>query len=349
VSQLDIIPGFPDALAVAPPKAREYAALTLDEAIARSHALLDEAAERYEPEKFLLLFSGGSDSSLLAHLVKDRMDCAVHILTSIGIPQTAQYVTAVCAEWTLPVVSAVPPHTYEQLVLGEVRTVKNGQIAWRGFPGSGAHDVMYQRLKERALDTVRRNLVGPRGRAGQIAFVAGTRWSESDRRHRNASELDEDGAVIWVSPIVHWTEGHMREYRERFQCQEHHEHARHMLCHPGALPKSEVSINLHMSGDCLCGAYAKPGELSAIELFYPEVAAKIRALEDQVEATDIPWCRWGAGKDGAGPKDAPASAPGRLCARCAPEVVGQIDLFDHWVEQGLLTAAQATDLRGGTG
>jgi 3'-phosphoadenosine 5'-phosphosulfate sulfotransferase (PAPS reductase)/FAD synthetase len=345
--QIDILPGMPDALGKVPPKAREYEALTLDEAIAKSHAILDEVIERHSPETFLLLFSGGNDSSLLSHIVRERMDTAVHIRTTIAAPKTSEYVEAVCREWGLPVTWADPPHSYRQLVLGEIKpSTANAKhdTVWRGFPGPGAHSVMYQRLKEKALDAVRRQLIGPRGRAGQIAYVAGTRWSESDRRWRNANEIDVAGSVVWVSPIVHWTEGHIAEYRERHRCNLSHEHAPHRLCHDNALPLSEVSEHLHMSGDCFCGAYAHEGELEEIGFFYPEVAAEIRALEREAEARGIPWCKWGAGKEGAG-RGSQASAPGRLCSSCV-ETPGQINMLDHWRDLGLLTDDQHKNLGG---
>lgn len=347
--QQDILPGMPDALAKMPPKARDYVAMTLDEAIAASHSLLDEVADRYSPERWLLLFSGGNDSSLLAHLVHQRMDMAVHIDTTIGIPQTRAYVDAACQEWGLPLTVGHPPRSYEDLVLGDVApTTAKGKnpAVWRGFPGPGAHGLMYQRLKEKALDQIRRDLIGQdkRRHRGRLAFVAGMRWSESQRRFRNASEIDVSGSVVWVSPIVYWTNGHIAEYRDRHRCQLNHAHANHMLCHPNALPLSEVSANLHMSGDCLCGAYAHPGELDEIEFFYPDISAKIRDLERRVAERGIPWCRWGAGKEGAG-RDSGEAAPGRLCSSCA-ETPGQIDLLDEWVDAGLLTAEQRDSLRG---
>lgn len=346
--QTDILPGMPDRLVKTPPKSREYEALTLDEAIARSYALFDEVRDLYAPERFLLLFSGGGDSTLLAHLVRSYVDTAVHIKTTISVPATALYVEDVCRAWGLPLTLAEPPDSYADLVLGKVKpkTPKGKlDVVWRGFPGPGAHDVMYQRLKEKALDEVRRSIVGPRGRAGQVAYVAGTRWSESDRRHRNASEMDQQGAVVWLSPIVHWTEGHLAEYRERHRCALNHVHAEHMLCHPNALPLSEVSANLHMSGDCLCGAYAHEGELDEITFFYPEVAEEIRWLARQVEDRGIPWCVWGAGKAAnQGNGTGGLSAPGRLCARCVPPVDGQMDLLDEWTRAGLLTPEQRAAL-----
>jgi hypothetical protein len=57
------------------------------------------------------------------------------------------------------------------------------------------------------------------------------------------------------------------------------------------LPRNPVVEHLHMSGECLCGAYAKPGELDEIGLFYPHVKARIESLEKQVAAAGFPW-RW---------------------------------------------------------
>ena len=143
-----------------------------------------------------------------------------------------------------------------------------GKAGVAGIPRPFGHYFMYQRLKERALDNLRRSLVGPRGKSGQVIYLAGMRWSESQRRFRNAQEIDPDGAVVWVSPIVHWTDGHIAEYRERYRCQEKHEHAPHML-KPDSLPLNEVTVHLHMSGDCLCGAYAKQGEIRMAQTVLP--------------------------------------------------------------------------------
>lgn len=326
IPQAETLPGMPDALAAVPPKAREYEALTLDEVIDRSHRLLDEVQDTYPAERILLLFSGGDDSTLLAHLMRDRADTIVQVNTSIGIPDTFKYVRDVAAAWGLPYLEAHPPESYEKLVLGRVLNKSGpnaGKPAWRGFPGPAAHDVMYQRLKERALAKVRRDIVGARGKTGQIVYVAGMRWSESARRFRNAQEIDTDGAIVWCSPIVYWTAGHMAEYRDRHRCQLDHEHAEHMLCHEGALPLNEVTVHLHMSGDCLCGAYAEEGEIQGIELFYPEIAAQIHALEAEALAAGIPEerCRWGWGVGRERP-----SVAGRLCSSCPAPMAGQLGM-----------------------
>lgn len=363
-AQADAFDGLPDVLPDTPPKASEYTALTLDQAIARAHAILDTvlagitvprrpgctpALRKLDPpDQVFTLFSGGGDSSILAHLMRQRTDGLVHVRTGISVPATWDYVQAVAHAWNLPLHAAHPDDTYDDLVLGRV-TVKTdkgtrpkGTPVWQGFPGPAGHHMMYTRLKERALERFRNSLTGGRGRSGQIVFLGGMRWAESDRRFRNAAEWDQWGSVIWCSPIVWWTDSHMAEYRARYLCHDTHDHAPGRLCRPDALPRSEVTDHLHMSGDCLCGAYAKPGELAQVAFFYPEVAARIRALEAQAEAAGIRRCVWGAGKQ---PGDkSPGGGAGRLCTKCVAPAPGQGDLFDEWLAAGLLTADQHTQL-----
>lgn len=337
----DMLPGMPDRVGATPPKAEfEPEPLTLDGAIERSHELLDRALAEYPVVKVLALLSGGNDSTALAHLFRYRIDGIVHINTGTGVPETSQYVRDVAKAWDVPLIERTPPNSYEDLVLGKVtaRTGPNvGKVVWEGFPGPATHWFMYQRLKQRALEQVRREIIGKNGRKQKVVFLAGMRWGESERRMRNAAEIESDGAIIWVSGIVHFTDHLLRQYRAQYQCQADHEHAEHMLCSPKALPFNEVTAHLHMSGECLCGAYAKPGELDMIAMFYPEVAARLRNLEQRAEAGGIKACRWGERPAGTGRQSNPA---GRLCSSCVDEVPGQQDLFEHWLDQGLISADQ---------
>jgi hypothetical protein len=182
----------------------------------------------------------------------------------------------------------------------------------------------------------RRSIVGDQGRTRKIVYLGGMRWAETERRFRNAEAIDQDGAIVWVSAIVHWTDAHMSEYRARHRCQQGHEHAPHRLCFDRALPLNEVTAHIHMSGECLCGAFAKPGELDEIEFFYPDVAARLKALEAEAEAARIPACRWGQKPPGGGDATSPA---GRLCSSCIA-LPGQDDLIDQWRDSGLITPEQ---------
>jgi DNA modification methylase len=79
---------------------------------------------------------------------------------------------------------------------------------------------------------------------------------------------------------------------------------------------NEVADVLHMSGECLCGAFARPGEREEVAFWFPDDFAAIADLEDAVASRDdiAPRRkRWGWGS--ACPvKDEGRSGP--LCSSC---------------------------------
>lgn len=282
---------------------------------AEAHSILATAIERMIVGKgkkvagVVLLFSGGNDSTTLAHLFRHRATHAAHANTGIGIEATRQYVRDTCAAWKLPLLERHPREgeTYEDLVLGRVRaknprTRPDGQPYPGGFPGPAMHYFVYQRLKERALEQVRRELVVNPYRE-RVIFLAGRRAEESDRRKVLGSKdpIERRGSTVWVSPLTNWTKADLNAYRRVYP----------------DVPRNEVSDLLHMSGECLCGAFAHPGELEEIEMWFPEVATEIRDLEKRaLESVDPAKvaperCRWGWG---AG-KEKPSKV-GALCSSC---------------------------------
>jgi 3'-phosphoadenosine 5'-phosphosulfate sulfotransferase (PAPS reductase)/FAD synthetase len=149
---------------------------------------------------------------------------------------------------------------------------------------------MFQRLKERGPDQLRRELV-TRPRRERVVFVAGRRRGESRRRARIPA-YEQRGSVIWVSPIINWTAADVANYLTRHN-----------------LDRCDASAFLHMSGECLCGAFAGPGELEQITTWFPDMAEQIKALEREAAAAGHrdPWCRWGHGRP---------SPTGALCSSC---------------------------------
>jgi len=264
----------------------------LDNLIANAHALLDSAiaehvaGARRELAGVVILFSGGNDSTTLAHLFRERATHAAHANTGIGIEQTRQFVRDTCASWGLPLIEKCPPagSTYRELVLDQ------------GFPGPGHHWKMYQRLKERCLDAVRMDLISNPWRQ-RVVYLAGRRRDESKRR-TNVPEVQRDGSVLWVSPLVDWTRADLNAYRRRF-----------------TVPRNTVADLLHMSGECLCGAFAHRGELAEIGYWFPEVRAHIESLEADVRATGKhpeKRCAWGWGAN----SQVRPSKVGPLCSSC---------------------------------
>ena len=245
-------------------------------------SIADSIAE-YNPVKVYALVSGGNDSTVTAHLAKEfgpRLDGLVHINTGIGVEETRQFVRTFAKWLQMPLIEKSPPVTYEELVLKY------------GFPGPAAHRYMYIWLKERPLREVRREAQD--GQKRRVLFITGVRTSESQRRMGYVQRIQRDGNTVWVAPIRDFDHRDIWDYRDRF-----------------SLPSNEVVEILHMSGECLCGAFAKPGELDWLALFYPKVAQRIRQLEKKAHSAGIKSCHWG-------PQSSKEirEAPGPLCAGC---------------------------------
>lgn len=301
----ELLLGTNDKVAKLTRPEREQRVLAL---IEESNGLVDYAIEHHilnqnrELAGVVILFSGGNDSTTLAHLMRPRATHALHANTGIGIEETRQYVRDTCKQWGLPLLEIMSPRQndrYETLVLE------------RGFPGAGHHYKMYQRLKERALRAARKQLVS-NGRRERVIFLAGRRRDESSRRS-NIPEMEREGSVVWVSPLVSWTKMDMNTYRLM----------------QGDVPVNRVSDLIHMSGECLCGSFSKRGELDEIGEWFPDVVAYIRQLEEQlVDRDDIPEHRrmWGWNADEEATKKERRS--GRLCSSCDARFENQMDLFE---------------------
>lgn len=240
---------------------------TTEQHLADAAAILQKALEEHAPSHVFLMLSGGNDSLGTSHFAAsalgDRPYHVAHINTGIGIPETREHVYSVCAKYDWP--------------LKEYRAVHQGQryeeiVTEHGFPGPSQHIVMFSRLKERAL----RQLI--REHEGTVMLVSGARKQESAKRMRLPDlPVHRDGRKLWCSPFFYLSNEQLAAYREQQQ-----------------IPESPVRKFLCMSGECLCGAFARPGEIKDIETWFPHVGARIRALETKVRAAGFPW-GWGEG------------------------------------------------------
>lgn len=254
----------------------------------QAKAIIDKAIEEHEPVAIFVLFSGGDDSLALTHLAMEHLgDQAkvVHLDTGIGVPQTREYVEWFCeaAEYDLLIYKATDhcapdgtpdPQRYEDIIVPpEVRAGDMDPHDRGGFPGPAMHQKMFDRLKGRSIQRLVREHKTERG--DRVMLISGVRTSESTRRMPLAKNgpVNRNGAQLWVNPLFSWSDADVIAYREQHR-----------------LPQNSVSELLGMSGECLCGAFAKPHELELIELNFPEVGARLRELE--IEAFEHGYC-WG--------------------------------------------------------
>lgn len=244
-------------------------------------ATLNEAIERYQPSHVFALFSGGHDSLVNTHITArhPKFTAVVHLNTGIGIEETREFVRETCKRYGWPLIERHPPTSYEEIVLKH------------GLPGPAAHSLMYRRLKERSLRQICREYKSD----SPLMFTSGVRSQESRRRMGYAKQVRRDGKTVWVTPILEFSQKDINQYIEDQE-----------------IIRNQVVANLHMSGECLCGAFGHPGELEEIAFWYPTVAARIRALEKQCFDRGLPW-NWGS-KPTAVPRKNQMHLP--LCQSC---------------------------------
>jgi 3'-phosphoadenosine 5'-phosphosulfate sulfotransferase (PAPS reductase)/FAD synthetase len=234
---------------------------------------IETALELHPPTHIFALLSGGHDSMSTVHfaarVLGSRLTGVAHINTGIGIEATRVYVREQCAHygWNLLEYKATEntkadgtpdPMIYEDIVSAN------------GFPGADAHKIMYSKLKERQLRRLERDFnASP---STPIMLISGARKEESSRRMGNTKLLDVSGRTIWLAPFINLTAIDCGEYMQR-----------------EGIKRNQVKDLIHMSGECLCGAYAHPGELKELELWFPEDAANLRRIEAKVRANGFPW------------------------------------------------------------
>lgn len=258
--------------------------------------ILNEAIEVHSPSQIFCLFSGGHDSLVATHYVMTHYHhlkpVVVHIDTGIGIPETQQFVIDTCEKygWPLKIYRAAEntkadgtpdPMIYDDIVVAN------------GFPGPGAHRIMYSKLKQRQVRRVVRD--HKKRRTDRIMLVSGVRRQESVRRMGTTEECYRDGAQVWVAPMLYMSSSDQKFY---------------MLAN--ALPENPVKHKLCMSGECLCGAFAHEGELEEIRYWYPEVAERIDRLQERVAAAG----HGGTWEDSKWLRKAKVDKAGPLCTTC---------------------------------
>ena len=251
--------------------------MEIESKISLAIARIDSAVQQFKPVAVFGLFSGGHDSVTATKIASlhGSFTSAVHINTGIGIKRTRQYVreTAAQQNWPLKEYSAADnvnadgepdPQIYYDIVMEH------------GFPGPSSHRMMYARLKERCLRMLQRDwqCTAKASSPRRVLFISGARSEESTRRMANTHEVQEDGQRIWVAPIHDWTKLECGKLMQYFR-----------------IPRNPVVDLIHKSGECLCGAFAQPGELAELNQWDETRDAynEIMALQKEVLAAGLPW------------------------------------------------------------
>jgi 3'-phosphoadenosine 5'-phosphosulfate sulfotransferase (PAPS reductase)/FAD synthetase len=247
--------------------------------------VVTEAAEVHGFTKLFALFSGGHDSLCATHVAAQHplFKGVVHINTGIGIEQTRQFVRDTCKRNHWPLYEYHPPVSFEEIVKEF------------GFPGPAMHNLVYNRLKERCLRQLTKE--HKEHRLETIGLASGVRSEESSRRMRHVERIQKDGSRIYCAVIHDWDKKRCNDYITE-----------------NNLERNAVVDLVHMSGECLCGAFAHPGEREELRLWFPDAVAEIERIEVEVAKTEKP-CVWGQRPTKVKGQEEMAFMP--LCVGCA--------------------------------
>ena len=205
--------------------------------------------------KYIGLFSGGKDSLVACHLMQDKLDGVLYCKTGIGLDENVAYVKDTCQTfgWKLNIVEPKKGETYQDF------------IRKFGFPHQGMHSAIMGFLKWHPLRKFARE-------NGGCLFISGRRPKESRRRMGKVkNRIDKaEKHITFESALFDWTTPQVWDYIKKNE-----------------LKKCPVYETLHMSGDCLCGAFSESGEAELIATFHSYMAERIKTLEPQYGG------RWG--------------------------------------------------------
>lgn len=229
---------------------------------------INEAIIKHRPIAVFALFSGGHDSLSSTYIAQDFSASAVHINTGIGVPLTRKFVHETCKTLGCELIELKAAESTNAKGQPDPQIYKT-LVMRHGFPGPGVHGMMYSSLKERALRRLAR-MYGASARGKnprRIMLIAGCRSQESVRRMGNVEPVQVDGRFIWVNPIHDWTKLDTSA----------------LIQHAG-LKRNIIVDLIHKSGECLCGAFAKPGELAELALWPQTRPAYNQIIKLQKEA-----------------------------------------------------------------
>jgi len=216
---------------------------------------------------------------------QDRLAGIIFFDTTVSVPDLLPHVQAIREQYEVPLEVYRAPIPYEEVV------------SRYGFPGPAQHGLIMSYLKGRGVRAFRKRPPGE-------VLASGVRTGESKRRLINAASWSRFEGVWCHAPILDWSTEKVWSY---------------VAAH--RLPLSPAYKTLHLSGDCLCGAFADPAEMPLIRTFYPELAERLCLLEERLagegKVRNIRARRWGGGTGGLGFTRKQSGLESFMCGSCA--------------------------------
>lgn len=259
--------------------------------------LVAQAREQYGPIASFALVSGGKDSSVLAHRMRDHYQCGMFIDTGTAMNGVEAFVQEYMDWLGKPLLIYRAKDAFDKLVL------EHG-----GFPGPAGHGRAYTRLKERQIEALVRDFKTGWKRTDKVMLLTGKRRAESARRSKTTKGIETRGGQLYVNPLMDWTARDMWAYRIEHK-----------------LPESPVAALLGMSGECGCGAFADDGEWEMRCQIDPAWGERIKRLQERAMEAGVRACQWG-GYDACGNRITAETADGDTSVLCETCIWQQMEM-----------------------
>jgi 3'-phosphoadenosine 5'-phosphosulfate sulfotransferase (PAPS reductase)/FAD synthetase len=263
----------------------------IESMLASGRKIMRSAIDKHKPVAIFAGFSGGNDSIVVTHFACTEFGAtAMHANTMIGVEKSREHArnTAKRYGWDfveeLATASGKPKKHKDGSPFNEknLQTGKwvDGETAYEefcfnfGMPGPGQHPRMYQRLKERSFNRIKKKAKAGHKKTDCVMFVTGIRRDESAIRAGYNRDTQRTPGTVWVNPFYWQTKSDFELYRQEF-----------------GLPRNPVTDVIGISGECLCGTMGSRSELDLIEKIEPETRRYIESLESRCESLGLP-CKW---------------------------------------------------------
>lgn len=221
----------------------------------------DELVKKHKMEKFVVLFSGGQDSScvddFIAREYPEYYEGRIFTNTGIASPIARKFALENSTELGRKIEMTWARKSYYDIV------VKEGI----GFPTAGGHSILMGYLKFHSWYWY----LKPRLKKGEkICFISGVRkkesWMRDKKKFYTKKPIDVNATMTFCKPFLYKNGEQLQEYRIK-----------------QGIKKSSAYDWFGKSGECWCGCFYNKWELKMLELHDPFVFNTIKWLESQVQ------------------------------------------------------------------
>ena len=237
------------------------------------HEIIKEAIDQNYTD-FYVAYSGGKDSGIVLDFISkeypQNFKGVIYVDTGIATNMTLKFVKNYCKDHNYKLNLL---HSYDVKRKKESKYGKPGDpftfenlVLNYGFPKASGHNITMAWLKYYPIRQFIQKKIKDNEKP---AIISGVRKKESKRRSKRKSysnHINHDGYMTFVCPLFYKSNNWVSEYYIK-----------------NNIKRSPVYKTLHISGDCLCGCFAKKEELKLLEMFHPEVFAEIKRLEKLIK------------------------------------------------------------------